>query len=123
MEPLPGESRRTPSTKRDPAALSALPAARIGGQRLQVADDVVNPFQKTRRLNFVYLPLHPGLVDGHEIEPARTYKPPISGARTAEIAKVLARRLDRAATETVRYVQNRLGNELARASSSRSDVT
>jgi len=99
---------------RDLAALAALSADWIGGHPLQVAQGLVDLLLKTLRLDFAYLRLKSGQVDGHELEVARASRQPTTEAQTREIGQALAPWLDRAGPSEVRSVTNPLGTGTVR---------
>src|SRR5450432_518123 len=90
MEPLPDESRLRLCTIRDLAALVALSAEWTDGRPLEIAESLADLLLKTLRLDFAYLRLKLGQVDGHELEVARAIHQPTTKAQTREIGKALA---------------------------------
>jgi len=101
-------------TVRDLAALAALSADWTDGPPLQVAEGLADLLLRTLGLDFAYLRLHLGQVDGHELEVARAIHQPTTEAQTREIGKALAHWLDRAGTNEVRSVTNPLGSGTVR---------
>ncbi len=114
MEPRPDESCLERCTARQLADVAVLSADWVGAPPLQVAEGLADLLLKTLRLDFAYLRLRLGQINGHELEVARTIHQPTTEAQTREIGRALAPWVDRAGTNEAQSVTNPVGSGIVR---------